>query len=54
MSVQANAKNFSILYGKCMQITQSSTNYICKSPIKIVGTCNNCDISHTKYALVLC
>ena len=30
MSVQVSAKNFSILYRKCMQITQSSTNYICK------------------------
>ena len=34
VSVQVSAKNFSILCRKCMQITQSSTNYICKWPVK--------------------
>lgn len=34
VSVQVNARNFSILCRKCMQITQSSTNYICKRPVK--------------------
>lgn len=34
VSVQVSAKNYSILCRKCMQITQSSTNYMYKRPVK--------------------